>query len=65
MREEFLTVDEVVKMLRLNKNTLLKAIRAGQVPTVRVGRCLRIPAAWLRSLTAAGEPANMKADRVQ
>ena len=48
MRQEFLTVQEATKVLRVNRGTLLRAIRRGEVPVVRIGRCLRIPARWLQ-----------------
>jgi excisionase family DNA binding protein len=44
----FYTVDEAAPKLRVNRKALYHAIAAGDIPVVRVGRQLRIPAAWLR-----------------
>lgn len=49
---EVMTVTELAKMLRVNKNTVYREIEAGRVPGVlRVGRTIRISRAavvkWL------------------
>lgn len=41
------TVDEAATMLRINKHTLYRAVRRGEVPTVRIGRYVRIPVTFL------------------
>ena len=49
----FLTVDELAKLLRVNRDTAYKAVADGQVPGVRhIGRTIRICRStvveWLR-----------------
>ncbi len=40
---DLLTVDEVAGVLRINRKTLFRAIKAGQIPgVIRIGRLLRI-----------------------
>ena len=46
-RPDFLSVDEVARALRMNRNTVYRAVALGQIPSVRIGRKIRIPAAWL------------------
>lgn len=45
----FLSVDEVAKEGRTSTKTIYKMIEAGQIPSVRFGRLLRVPrASWER-----------------
>jgi excisionase family DNA binding protein len=44
---EFLTVREAAERLRLNEQTIRNWIDAGELRSVRVGRRVRIPRAWL------------------
>lgn len=47
----YLTVQEVAKALRLNRNTVYAAIENGQLPHLRIGRQIRIPRSALPDLT--------------
>ena len=47
LRPDFLSVDEVARVLRMNRNTIYLAVQRGQIPSIRFGRKIRIPAAWL------------------
>ena len=41
--DEYLTVDEAARLLRVNRKTLYDAVRDGQVPgVIRMGRSIRI-----------------------
>ena len=52
----FLTVPEAAKVLRVCEKTVLRQIRLGQIPSIRVGRCLRIPASAFFDAPALPEP---------
>ncbi|HTF49779.1 MAG TPA: helix-turn-helix domain-containing protein [Pseudonocardia sp.] len=43
-REQFLTVAEVSRMLRVSKMTIYRLLHAGEIQYVQVGRSFRIPA---------------------
>lgn len=49
---------EAAQMLRVSAPTLDKAIRAGTVPSIRIGRRILIPLPALRRMLA-GEPIQM------
>ncbi len=62
---ELLTVDEVAALYRVSRTSAYDAVRAGDIPSVKIGRRVRVPkAALLRALgveQAAGpseDPAN-------
>jgi excisionase family DNA binding protein len=44
-----MTVDDVMKILGIGKNTAYELLREGQIGSVRVGRQLRIPRSALVS----------------
>jgi len=51
-----MTVEEYAEAADISRNTAYQAVSAGQVPSIRLGRLIRIPrAAALRQLK--GEPA--------
>lgn len=54
MEDEFLTVDEVAQLLKLNPQTVRNTIDRGDLPAVRFGRRVRIRRADLNSYLAAG-----------
>lgn len=47
---QFLSVIEVATVLRVDRKTVHKLIASGDLPHVRLGRVLRIPASVLQSL---------------
>jgi excisionase family DNA binding protein len=47
---DVLKVDEVARLLRLSRGAAYEAIRAGEIPSVRFGRTIRVPAAAVRRL---------------
>jgi len=53
--ETVLTVEEVRKTLRLGRTAAYRAIHAGDIPHIRVGKKLLIPVAALEKLLA-GDP---------
>lgn len=50
---QVLTVREVAAMLRVGRNQLYEAVARGELPAIRIGRTIRIPATALRDLLAA------------
>ena len=49
-----LTVEEAAEVLRIGKNSAYAAVADGSVPSVRIGRVIRIPRDALASLLATG-----------
>lgn len=49
---DVLTAGEVAKVLRLGRNTVYECLRAGTIPSVRIGRRLLVPKAALLRLLA-------------
>jgi Helix-turn-helix domain len=48
---------DVGKALGLSKNRTYDAARAGEIPTIKIGRCLRVPLVALnKMLEDAGKP---------
>jgi excisionase family DNA binding protein len=53
-----LSVVEAGRWLGIGRNASYEAARRGEIPTVRIGRLLRVPVVVLeRMLDRAGEPA--------
>lgn len=48
----FLTVDEAAAEIRSCRNTVYAAVARGEIPSVRIGRKILIPAAWVRQKAA-------------
>lgn len=48
----FLSVKEVAQVLKVSQNTAYTYVRSGQLPSIRVGRQIRIPAGALDSLAS-------------
>jgi excisionase family DNA binding protein len=49
---DVLTVEQVAEILSVGRGTAYEAVRAGQIPCVRVGRCIRIPRHALEQMLA-------------
>ncbi len=56
-----LTVDETAVILQISRSTLYDALRAGEVPCIRVGRRVLVPTARLRDLLGLGADARIAA----
>ncbi|WP_093799839.1 helix-turn-helix domain-containing protein [Streptomyces sp. Wb2n-11] len=50
--DELLTVAEVMARLRLGRSTVYDLLRTGQLASVTIGRCRRIPVIALRDFIA-------------
>lgn len=55
-----LTVAQVAAALHIGKNTAYDLIRTGQIPSLRIGRAIRVPEPalqeWITSNTQKGNP---------
>lgn len=49
----FWTVREVADLLRVNRKAVYDAIMRGEVPSVRIGHAVRVPAGWINKLVDA------------
>lgn len=54
-----LTVEQAAGLLRIGRSHAYEAVKTGERPTrvIRVGRCIRIPAAEVLRLLGADQPA--------
>lgn len=51
---DLLTVEELARFLRVNRNTVYGAIQAGLIHHVRLGRAIRVPKAAVERLLQEG-----------
>jgi excisionase family DNA binding protein len=57
------TIDEVARVLGVNRNTAYQAARVGELPVIKIGRRMLVPkAAFERMLEGAGEKSAPKSD---
>jgi excisionase family DNA binding protein len=54
-----LTVEEAAKVLRISRGSAYESVRAGGIPSIRIGRTIRVPRHAL--LAMLGEPENIAA----
>ena len=40
---DIVTVGELAKMLKIGRNTAYELVRSGQIPSVKIGRQIRVP----------------------
>jgi len=51
LREELtVTVEDAALLLGMSRNGAYDAVKENQIPHIRIGRCIRVPSAALRSL---------------
>jgi excisionase family DNA binding protein len=59
MDKTLLTVTEVARRLSLGRATTYQLVRRGELPSVRVGRAVRVPVhaleAWIAARTTGGD----------
>lgn len=55
-----LTIPEVADRLGISRNAAYEAARRGEIPTIRLGKLLRVPRAQLERLLAGGIDAGPK-----
>lgn len=56
LQKPTLTIEEAARILRLSKNGCYAAIARGQIPSVRIGRCIRVPTIQLRRTLGIDAP---------
>jgi chromosome partitioning protein len=59
--DKFLTTDQVAKRLNLHQNTIIRYIRSGKLPAVKVGKSYRIKESVVEALVGEAEPLSDKA----
>lgn len=47
-----LTVAQVASELQVSRDVVYEAVRRGEIPSLRIGRTVRIPASWLTAATS-------------
>ncbi|MBF6216106.1 helix-turn-helix domain-containing protein [Nocardia puris] len=50
------SVDDFAVLIGIGRSTAYSAIASGEVPSIRIGRRVRIPSRWLREQLALGQP---------
>jgi excisionase family DNA binding protein len=53
-----LTVEETAELLRIGRTAAYEAVRAGEIPSLRIGRSLRVPRHALEQLLNGHGPAD-------
>jgi len=51
---DFATVSEYAAVMRCDPRTVTAAIKAGEIPAVKVGAAYRVALSWLRQAASAG-----------
>ncbi len=52
-----ITVAEAAAILRISRNSAYEAVRRGEIPSIRIGRLLRIPRTAILKMVGAAEDA--------
>ena len=55
-----LTVEEAAELLRIGRSSAYEAARTGQLPTVRIGRILRVPRPAIEEMLRATTPSRAR-----
>jgi excisionase family DNA binding protein len=50
MKHRVLTVDEVAGILRMSRMAAYNAVWSGKIPSIKIGRCIRVPVAGLKRM---------------
>ncbi len=60
MEEEYFTIDDITKRLKVTRKAVYDWMRAGELGYVQVGQRRRIPASALRAFIRKGKPEELK-----
>ena len=50
MEEKTMTITEAAKMLGIGRNNAYAAARNGDIPTIKIGKCILVPTAPLKKM---------------
>jgi excisionase family DNA binding protein len=50
VEELTITVEDAAALLGMSRAGAYNAIREGQIPSIRIGRCIRVPSATMRKM---------------
>jgi excisionase family DNA binding protein len=50
LNEAAVTVDETAVLLSLSRHGAYEGVKTGEIPSIRIGRCIRVPCAGLRAM---------------
>lgn len=56
--QRLLTVPEAAKLLRIGRNLAYELVSRGEIPSIRLGRLIRVPRAALEEHLSAGRASN-------
>ena len=56
MEDMTVTVEEAAALLGLSRNSAYNGVREGGIPSIRIGRSIRVPCAALRKMLGYEEP---------
>lgn len=48
--QPFITVEQTAELLGMGRNVAYRAVAEGQIPSIRVGKLIRVPTAAIRRL---------------
>ena len=54
MEDLTVTVEDAAKLMAISRNSAYAAVRDGSLPSIRVGRAIRLPTAKLREMLGIG-----------
>jgi excisionase family DNA binding protein len=52
-----ITVEDAAALLGMSRGGAYNAVREGEIPSIRIGRCIRVPSASLRKMLGLDETA--------
>ncbi len=64
MEEEYFTIDDITKRLKVTRKAVYDWMRAGELGYVQVGSRRRVPASALRAFIRKGTPEELKEEDV-
>jgi excisionase family DNA binding protein len=57
------TVEDAAALLGMSRGGAYNAIRAGEIPSLRIGRCIRVPSAALRKMLGLDDGRSARVER--
>jgi excisionase family DNA binding protein len=50
LEEPLLSVDETAILLSLSRHSAYEGVKAGTIPSIKIGRCIKVPCSGLRAM---------------